>query len=163
MPTISIIAAMASNRVIGINNTLPWHIPADLKHFKKLTMGHTMIMGRKTFESIGKPLPGRETLIISRQPDYAIPGCQTCQSLEQALSICAGKSDIFIVGGADIYQQMLPQADRLFITEVQQDFDGDVRFPEIDPDQWREVQRIEQQQQTPQALNYHFVTYQRTS
>jgi len=157
--SISIIVAMAKNRTIGVNNTLPWRCPEDLKHFKTLTMGHHMIMGRKTFDSIGKPLPGRTTVVITRNPELKIEGCIIAHSLQQALAACAGDEEIFIVGGADLYAQALPIADRLYLTEIQQSVEGDAHFPVFDTQEWREVKRDSRHQDTPQPLDYHFVTY----
>ena len=158
---ISIIVAMAQNRTIGINNTLPWRCPADLKHFKALTMGHHMIMGRKTFDSIGKPLPGRTTVVVTRNKSLQIEGCIMAHSLQQAIAACAGDEEIFIVGGAELYAQALPLADTLYLTEIQQDVSGDAHFPEFNLQEWQEVAREQRQQDTPQPLAYHFVTYQR--
>jgi len=153
---------MAKNRVIGINNTLPWRIPEDLKHFKKLTMGHHMIMGRKTYESIGKPLPGRTTIVVSRDRNLKIDGCIVAHSLQDAIASCASDPEVFVVGGADVYAQALGLADRLYITEIQQDAEGDVWFPEFERAEWREASRDKHRQETPQPLEYHFVEYQRT-
>ena len=161
MPEIAIIVAMAQNRTIGINNTLPWRIPEDLKHFKALTMGHHMIMGRKTFDSIGKPLPGRTTVVVTRERELKIGGCVMAHSLEEAIAACANDEKIFVVGGADIYAQALPLADMLYITEIQQAVEGDAHFPEFNRDEWQEMSREIRQQETPQALEYHFVTFRR--
>jgi len=159
--SIAIIVAMARNRTIGINNSLPWRCPADLKHFKALTMGHHMIMGRKTFESIGKPLPGRTTVVVTRNPDLQIPGCTMAASLPEALAACAGDPQIFIVGGAEIYAQALPLADTLYITEIKNTVEGDAHFPDFGPETWQEVARESHQQTEPQSLSFDFVTYRR--
>ena len=161
MSHISLIVAMAKNRTIGINNTLPWRCPEDLKHFKALTMGHPMIMGRKTFDSIGKALPGRTTVIITRNKSLSIEGCVMAHSLQEAINKCAGDEEIFIVGGAELYAQSLALVDKLYITEIQQEVEGDAYFPEFDLSQWQEIARSVQAQETPQPLAYHFVTYQR--
>lgn len=158
---LSIIVAMAKNRTIGINNTLPWRIPEDLKHFKTLTMGHHMIMGRKTFESIGKPLPGRITVVVSRDRSLKIDGCVVAHSLQEAVAACTADPQVFVVGGADIYAQALGLADTLYITEIQQDVTGDAWFPEFDRSEWLEVSREIHRQETPETLEYHFVTYLR--
>ncbi|MDD2913697.1 MAG: dihydrofolate reductase [Gallionella sp.] len=158
---LSIIVAMAKNRTIGIDNTLPWRIPEDLKHFKALTMGHHMIMGRKTFESIGKPLPGRTTVVVSRDHSLKIEGCIVAHSLPEALAACASDPQIFVVGGADIYAQALGLADTLYITEIQQDVAGDAWFSEFDRSEWQETSRDIHRQETPQSLEYHFVEYRR--
>ena len=162
MSKLSIIVAMAKNRTIGVNNALPWRCPEDLRHFKALTMGHHIIMGRKTFESIGKPLPGRTTVVVTRNTDLDIAGCLIAHSLEQAVAACAGDDEIFIVGGAELYAQALPLVDTLFITEIQQEVTGDAHFPELNPSDWREVSREPHRQETPQVLQYHFVEYRRS-
>ena len=158
---LALVVAMAQNRTIGINNTLPWRIPEDLKHFKALTMGHHMIMGRKTFDSIGKPLPGRTTVVVTRDRNLQIEGCVMAHSLDEALAACAGDEKIFVVGGAELYQQALPLVDTLYITEIRQDVEGDAHFPEFNGDAWQEVSRDIRHQETPQPLEYHFVTYRR--
>ncbi|MDD4928898.1 MAG: dihydrofolate reductase [Gallionella sp.] len=152
---------MAKNRTIGVNNTLPWRCPEDLKHFKALTMGHHMIMGRKTFDSIGKALPGRTTVVVTRDRELKIEGCLVAHSLPDAIAACACDSKIYIVGGAEIYTQALPLMDTLYITEIQQDVIGDAHFPEFDTSIWQEVSREVRTQATPQPLEYHFVTYHR--
>ncbi len=159
MQNINVIVAMARNRVIGINNTLPWRLPADLQHFKALTMGHHIVMGRKTYESIGKPLPGRTTVIVTRNADYRADGCVTATSIAAALAACGDDPEIFFVGGAELYAQVLPRADRLYLTEIQAEFDGDAHFPELPGSDWHEVAR--QAQLSPEGLGYHFVTYRR--
>ncbi len=161
MSKLAIIVAMAKNRTIGINNTLPWRCPEDLKHFKTLTMGHHMIMGRKTFDSIGKALPGRITVVVTRNSDLHIEGCITANSLSAAISACKSDERIFVVGGGEMYAQALYLADTLYITEIQQDVEGDAHFPEFDLTQWCEVTREPRSQDTPQPLSYHFVEYRR--
>ncbi|HXE97604.1 MAG TPA: dihydrofolate reductase [Dongiaceae bacterium] len=161
MSRIAIIAAMARNRTIGVNNSLPWRCPEDLKHFKSLTMGHHIIMGRRTFDSIGAPLPGRTTVVVSRDRDLNIDGCLVAHSLPEALAACGGDSVIFIAGGADIFAQALALADILHITEIQQDVEGDTYFPEFDKHAWQEISREVRSQENPQPLDFHFVTYRR--
>lgn len=161
MSTIAIIVAMAKNRTIGINNTLPWRIPEDLKHFKKLTMGHHLIMGRKTFESIGKALPGRTSVVVSRDRKLKIDGCLVAHSLQEAIAACATDSQIFVVGGADIYAQALSLADTLYITEIQREVNGDTWFTGFDRSEWLEVAREIHLQESPEPLEYHFVHYRR--
>jgi len=161
MSKVSIIVAMAQNRTIGVNNTLPWRCPEDLKHFKTLTMGYHMIMGRKTFDSIGKPLPGRTTVIVTRNTELKVEGCLVAHSLQEAITASKDDAEIFIVGGAEIYAQALPLADTLYITEIQQDVDGDAHFPEFDRNAWQETAREVRSQTEPQTLQYHFVTYRR--
>ncbi len=160
--SLSILVAMSQNRTIGINNTLPWHIPEDLKRFKALTMGHHMIMGRKTFDSIGKPLPGRTTVIVTRNQGLKIEGCIIAHTLAEAIAACAGDDEIFVVGGAELYAQAMPLTDTLYITEIQQDVGGDAHFPSFDKSVWQEVSRERHSQEAPQALKYHFVSYRRT-
>lgn len=135
----SLIAAMAANRVIGRDNRLPWHLPADLKRFKRLTMGHTLIMGRKTFESIGRPLPGRSTVVVTRQAGYAPPGVRVAHSVREALDLAEG-DEVFIAGGAELFAETLPLADRLHLTLIEKDFEGDTLFPDFDPAEWRLVE-----------------------
>lgn len=161
MSRIAIIVAMARNRAIGLNNTLPWRCPEDLRRFKAITTGHHMIMGRRTFDSIGRPLPGRTTVVVTRDPDLKIDGCLIARSLPEAVASCAGDSDIFIVGGADIYAQSLALADMLYITEIRQDVAGDAFFPEFDRDEWQETSREACSQEAPQPLEFDFVTYRR--
>jgi len=158
-PLLSVIVAMARNRVIGIRNTLPWRLPDDLKHFKALTMGHHIVMGRKTYESIGRPLPGRTTVIVTRDPGYRVEGCLTATSIDAAIAACAGDAEIFFVGGAEMYAQVLPRADRLYLTEIQADYEGDARFPAIDRGDWLETAR--DRRVSPDGLGYDFVTYRR--
>ncbi len=160
VPRLSLIVAMASNRTIGINNTLPWRCPEDLKHFKTLTMGHHIIMGRKTFDSIGKPLPGRTTVVISRDSALKIEGCLVAHSVLEAIALCGDDNEIFVVGGAQIYAQTLPLADNLYITEIQQDVIGDAHFPDFDKTHWQEIKREPRSQDLPHPLQYHFVQYQ---
>jgi dihydrofolate reductase len=139
---ISIIAAMAENGVIGREGRLPWHLADDLKRFKRLTMGHTLVMGRKTWESIGRPLPGRRMVVISRQPDYRPSGVAVAASLDDALAIAkaAGDEEAFIIGGAEIYRLALPRADRLYMTLVLADVEGDTHFPAVEWDHWRRLE-----------------------
>ena len=136
-----LIVAMAKNRVIGINNTLPWHLPADLKHFKALTMGHHIVMGRKTYESIGKPLPGRTSVVVTRNANYAPPGVIVVNSLEAAISACGDDEEIFVIGGAELYRQSITLADRIYLTEIDADISGDAHFTELDRKLWKEAGR----------------------
>lgn len=156
---INVIAAMAKNRTIGIKNTLPWHLPEDLKHFKTLTMGHHIVMGRKTFESIGRPLPGRTTVIVTRDSSYRAEGCLTAHSIDAAIQACGDDPEVFFVGGADLYSQVLARADRLYLTEIQREYEGDAHFPAFDRQAWRESAR--DAQVSAAGLAYHFVTYDR--
>jgi len=132
MPLISIIAAVAENRAIGIHNRLPWHLPADLKYFRNKTLGHHVIMGRKNYQSIGKPLPQRTNIVITRDPGFDAPGCVVVNSIDAALAAADGDPEVFIIGGAGIYAQSLPFADRLYLTLVHHSFEGDTYFPELE-------------------------------
>lgn len=145
---ISLIVAMASNRAIGLHGQMPWHLSADLKRFKRITMGAPVLMGRKTFEAIGKPLPGRSNIVISRNADYQQPGCLVFGDIGSALRHCADSAEVFVIGGATLYQALLPSADYLYLTEIHKDFAGDTFFPEIDTRYWREIEkeRIENDQ-----------------
>ncbi|CAE6489698.1 Dihydrofolate reductase [Nitrosomonas nitrosa] len=160
---LSLLAAMASNRVIGRNNALPWRLPADLKRFKALTMGQIIVMGRKTYESIGRPLPGRINIIVTRQPDLSVAGVTVTRSVEEALTACLIYPDkeIFIIGGAELYQQTLKHCQRLYLTEVQKAFEGDAFFPEFDRSDWHEIVREKHVQEEGEKLEYHFVVLER--
>lgn len=160
---ICLIAAMAANRVIGRNNALPWQLPADLRHFKALTMGHPVLMGRKTYESIGKPLPGRRNLVITRNRAYAAPGCEVVHSLDEALAACSGAQDVFVIGGAELYREALARAQRLELTEIHAVFEGDALFPPFAPEQWREAAREIHEPDSGAAFRYDFVRYERAS
>lgn len=137
---LSLIVAMTPARVIGRDNGLPWHLPEDLKRFKALTLGKPIVMGRRTYESIGRPLPGRRNIVLSRRADFAPPGVEVVRSLDAALAAAGDAAEIMIIGGAELYASALPLATRLYVTEVHGDVDGDVRFPPIDPRDWREVE-----------------------
>lgn len=156
---VSIIAAMARNRVIGFQNRLPWHLPEDLQHFKRLTMGHHIIMGRKTYASIGRPLPGRVTVILTRDAGFEVQGCVTAHSLEEALAACGRDTEVFIVGGAELYALALPLAERLYLTEIQAEFDGDAHFPAFDRTRWQVSSR--ERHVSAAGLTYDYVVYDR--
>lgn len=162
---LSLLVAMAKNRVIGRNNKLPWHLPADLKHFKFLTMGQTIVMGRKTYESIGKPLPGRTNIIITRQTGYEVPGAIVVNSIDDALLTCKETRSInaenFIIGGEELYRQTLKICQRIYITEIQRDFEGDAYFPAFDPNEWEETQRDKHISESDVNLEYHFIVFDR--
>jgi len=160
---ISIIAAMAANRVIGINNTLPWHLPEDLKRFKALTMNHHIIMGRNTYDSIGKPLPGRKTVIVTSNVDYAVPGCIAVNSLDAAMTVCHGDDEIFFVGGQKLYSYAMRKAERLYLTEIQREFEGDAFFPEFNKAEWAETAREIHHSGGSDGFEYHYVIYDRKS
>lgn len=135
-PRLSLIVAMAKNRVIGADGRIPWHLPNELQLFKRVTMGHHIIMGRKTFDSIGRLLPGRTTVIVTRQQDYAVPGAKVAHSLDEALRQCAGDEEVFVIGGGELYRAALPRADRVYLTVVDAEPEGDTRMPELEPSQW---------------------------
>ena len=158
---LAIIAAMAANRVIGSNNDLPWRLPADWKRFKSLTMGHHLIMGRKTFESIGQPLPGRTTIVITHQTGYAPEGVLVAHSVEQALQMAAGEDEVFVAGGAQIYQQMLPRADRLYLTSIHEEFEGDTDFPEFEESDWQLISEEGYEPDEKNPYPYTFLVYER--
>ena len=140
---ISLIAAASRNGVIGNKGKLPWRLPADLKRFKQLTMGHPILMGRKTFESIGKPLPGRTNIVVTRQKGFQCCGTTAAHSLEEALLICEEQPEVFVIGGAEIFRQALPLAGRIHLTRIHRDFEGDTRLFDIDPAAWKETSREE--------------------
>jgi len=158
-PRIYLVAAVASNGVIGAQNRLPWHLPEDLKHFKSLTLGHPVIMGRRTWESLGKPLPGRENIVVTRTPGFEAPGAGTASSLEHALALCTGEPTVFVIGGEKLYEAALELADGLILTEIKKAYAGDARFPPFERSRWREAQREPHvaQDGTP----FDFVVYER--
>lgn len=154
-----IIVARAKNGVIGVNNQLPWKLPEDLKHFKEITMGHPIIMGRNTWESLGRPLPGRRNLVVTRNPSYNPEGAEVFTSLDDAIDACSGCEKVFIIGGAQIYEQAMLMADTLVVTEVDIEVDGDAFFPEIESENWEEIAREPHHNGT---LAFDFVTYRST-
>jgi dihydrofolate reductase len=158
MPHLSIIVAVARNHVIGANNTLPWHLPEDLKRFRALTTGHHIIMGRKTYESLNRLLPDRTTVIVTRNPDYKVPGALIASSLQQAIQLCGDDEEVFLIGGAELYRDGLKLADKLYITEIDAAFEGDAFFPELDKTKWQEISR--EQHNSAQGLNFSYVTCQ---
>ncbi|MCO5948710.1 dihydrofolate reductase [Mucilaginibacter flavidus] len=157
--TISIVVAISENRAIGKDNKLLWYLPNDLKHFKAITSGHTVIMGRKTYESVGKPLPNRRNIIITRQ-DIQIEGCEVVNSIKAALELCRTEREVFIVGGAEIYKQSLHLTDRIYLTVVHKQFEGDSFFPEIKKTDWLQVSREDHQPDEKNSLPYSFITYE---
>lgn len=159
---VTIIAAIAENNALGKNNQLIWHLPADLKRFKKTTLNHVVIMGRKTFESLGKPLPNRTNILITRDKNYKAEGCVVANSLKEALKAALKVDENpFILGGADIYTQAMPFADKLDITYVHHQFDADVFFPEIDKTIWKETSRENFKADENNKYDYSFVTFER--
>jgi dihydrofolate reductase len=158
---ISIIVAMAENRVIGINNTLPWHLPGDLRHFRQLTTGHHVIMGRRNYESIGKPLPDRTNIVVTRNPAYHAPGCRVRNSLGDAFQDIQNDPEVFVIGGADIYRQAIGAADRMYLTLVHAEVNGDTYFPEFDMRDWKETSRTRHEADEKNLHAYSFVIYDR--
>jgi dihydrofolate reductase len=158
--TISIIVAMSLNRVIGRDNRLPWKLPADLRRFKRLTMGHCLIMGRKTYESIGRPLPGRTVIVLTRQPDYAPPGVLVAHTLDEALALASG-DEIFVAGGAEIYRQTLPLADRLYLTLIEREIAGDAYFPPLNEADWQLISQEHYDADEANPYPHRFFVYER--
>ena len=138
---ISLIVAMASNRAIGLNGQMPWHLSADLKRFKQITLGSPILMGRKTYEAIGRPLPGRENLIISRNADYQQTGCRVFSEIDSALAYAKSSAELFVIGGATLYEALLPDADYLYLTLIDKPFAGDTFFPQIEYADWQQLSR----------------------
>ena len=168
---LSLIVALARNHTIGIDNKLPWYLPNDLKYFKQVTMGKTIIMGRKTYESIGKPLPGRINIVITRQNDYLPPNANdsvkvvsslpAARELAESLAFINGQNEALIIGGAEIYTQALPLVDRMYLTEVHAEVEGDAFFPEFDRSQWQAVAREDFAAEGGNPYDYSFVVYER--
>ena len=154
---LSIIVAIAKNHAIGKDNKLLWYLPNDLKHFKDVTTGHTVIMGRKTFDSVGKPLPKRRNIVITRQA-ISIDGCEVVPSVEAAIELCKAEDEVFIVGGAEIYRQAIPLTNRIYLTIIDQDFEGDTFFPELNPDEWQEKDREDFEPDEKNKYKYSFIT-----
>lgn len=151
------VVAMAQNRVIGKQNQLPWRMPADLQHFKSVTMGKPVIMGRKTYESIGRPLPGRLNIIVTRDLNYKAPGCEVVSSPGVALSLVAAQPEACLIGGSELYKQLLPEVSQIYLTVIHHDFDGDAYFPELDKNEWQEVSREDHQADENNAYDYSFI------
>ena len=154
---IYLVAALAANGVIGAKGRLPWHLPEDLQHFKRLTLGHAVIMGRKTWESIGKALPQRNSIVLTRRQEFSAPGARVVFSLDDALALCADVA--FVIGGSDLYRAALPRATGLFLTELKDAYEGDARFPEIDRRTWKEIQR--EPCVSANGIRFDFVRYER--
>ncbi|HKQ29778.1 MAG TPA: dihydrofolate reductase [Burkholderiales bacterium] len=160
---LSLIVAMAENGVIGRDNSLPWRLPADLKHFRETTMGHPIIMGRKNYQSIGRPLPGRTNIVVTRERDFTAPGCLVVHSIEDALDAAHADTEPFIVGGAELYAQTLANVGRLYLTLVHAEVNGDVRFPTLRWSEWRELSRERHEPDGKHAYAYSFVTMERAA
>jgi dihydrofolate reductase len=160
---ISIIAAVAKNNTIGFKNKLPWKLPNDLQHFKKITMGHYVVMGQRTYESLGRPLVGRKNIILSFNKDYKAEGCITANSLEEALKTASfdGEGEVFVIGGASVYKQAIGISDKLYITKINRKFKGDTSFPEINRKEWKLVFSEEHKKGKNDPLPYCFTLYER--
>ncbi len=164
-----LIAAFAQNRVVGIENRLPWHLPEDLKYFKRTTSGKAIIMGRKTYDSIGRPLPNRTNIVITRNPEFTAPGIKVVASLEAAIELAKevnhinGVDEVMVIGGASIYESALPIADRLYLTHVHAEVAGDAYFPEVNFKQWAEVSREDYKASENNPYDYSFVVYEKNS
>jgi dihydrofolate reductase len=158
---IAAIFAMSENRVIGKNNELPWHLPADMRHFKELTLGKPILLGRKTYESIGRALPGRCNVVVTRDVNFQAPGCVVANSLETALSAADYSDEIMVIGGAVLYQHLLPRTHRLYMTMIHHVFDGDAFFPELDMNEWREIERHDHAADQENKYSYSFITLDR--
>ena len=160
-PRVYLVAAVAANGIIGAGGKLPWHIPGELQHFKKLTMGHPLIMGRRTWESLKGPLPGRENIVVTRSPGYEAPGAAVAASLEAALAMCAGEPVAFVIGGTQLFKDSLPVAAGMVLTEIKRDYEGDAWFPKWDRAQWKENQR--EAHTAGDGTRFDFVFYERKS
>jgi dihydrofolate reductase len=159
-PLISLIAAVARDGTIGDGNAIPWRIPGEQKYFRSVTTGHPIIMGRKTHESIGRVLPDRRNMVVSRDPAYRAEGCEIFPSLESALTACRDSDEVFLIGGGELYRAGLPLADRLYLTEIHADFAGDTRFPDFDRSRWKLVSR--EPHQSEGGLAHDYAVYHRT-
>jgi dihydrofolate reductase len=157
-PRVYLVAAVASNRIIGSNGRLPWSLPEDLKHFKRLTLGHPVIMGRRTWESLNGPLPGRDNIVVSATPGYEAPGAAVANSLEGALALCTGEPVAFVIGGSRLFAESLPIADGLVMTEIDRAYEGDTWFPQYDRSRWRETQR--ERHVAADGTKFDFVLYE---
>lgn len=160
-PRVTLILARARNGVIGAKGGLPWRLPEDLAFFKRTTMGHPIVMGRKTWESIGRPLPGRRSIVVTRDPDFTASGAEVVHSLAEAIACCRTADEIFVIGGAQLYADALPRADRLLLTEIHADFDGDTLLPAPAPDLWEEASRESHPPVGNRAFAFDFVDYRR--
>ena len=158
-PIISIIVAMANNRVIGKDNQMPWYLPADLAHFKRVTLNKPIIMGRKTYESIGRPLPERKNIVISRNKDYKLDGCETVTSVEHAFELIKNEKEVFIIGGGYLYSQLLSKADKLYLTFIDLDVNGDTQFPDFTQLNLKEEKREKHLKDKKNPYDYQFVDF----
>jgi dihydrofolate reductase len=157
---ISLIVAMGENRVIGVDNRMPWHLSADLKRFKQITMGKPLVMGRRTHESIGRPLPGRKNIVLTSDRDYTAPGCVVVHNLADALSE-ADADEVMVIGGSSLYEELLAKADRLYLTLIHREFAGDTFFPEFEWKEWSEIERLDVTDDPDSGLSYSFLVLER--
>jgi dihydrofolate reductase len=158
---LSLIVAMDENRLIGSNNQLPWHLPADLAFFKRTTMGKPIIMGRKTFESIGRPLPGRRNIVVTRNPEFTAAGCDIAGDIDAALAICSADEEVMLIGGASLYEQAIKQTAVMYITRIHHSFSGDTWFPEFNESDWKLTERQDIAADDANQYAYSFVKYVR--
>jgi dihydrofolate reductase len=161
MTRLTLLVARARNGSIGIEGRLPWRLPEDLSFFRATTLGHPILMGRRTHESIGRPLPGRRNLVLTRSADYRADGCEVVASLDEALERCTGAAELFVIGGAQPYRETLPRADRLIVTEIDADFEGDVFLPPVDAALWHETARSHHPPTAERSFGFDYVTYER--
>lgn len=161
MNKLSIVVAISENNAIGKDNQLLWHLPADLKHFKEITTGHPIIMGRKTYDSIGRPLPNRRNIVITRQKDLNLPSIEVVNSLDEAIKLCQNENEVFIIGGAEIYKHAIAITNNIYLTTVHQNYEADVFFPHLDKSEWKEIEREHHQHDEKNSVAYTFSTLQR--
>ncbi len=159
--SISLICATSANGVIGANNRLPWKLPADLKRFKEMTLSHPVVMGRKTYESIGRALPGRKNVVITRQKNFQAKDCLIAGSLSEGLQLCSEAPEIFVIGGASIYQQTLPMAHKIYLTQIHEEFEGDTLLFDLDKELWQETSRKDCQADADNPYPYSFLTFEK--
>lgn len=161
MSRLSIIVAVARNGVIGKNNTLPWHLPADMAFFKKTTTGHTIVMGRKNYQDIGRPLPNRRNIVLSTNPDFDAPGCEVVNSFNEMIARTCDDQEVYIIGGAALYTAALAIADKLLITKIDADIEGDVFFPEINWQEWKEISNVHHEADEKNNYSFNIVEYEK--
>jgi dihydrofolate reductase len=160
---IALIVAMAENGVIGVDNRMPWHLSADLQRFRRITLGKPILMGRRTQQSIGRPLPGRRNIVLTADSGFVAAGCEVVHSLEAALAAAKGADELMVIGGASLYRDFLPHADRIYLTLIHEEFEGDTFFPEVDWTEWRESARQEVMDDHASGLRYSFIDYERAA
>ena len=160
---LSIVVAMDNNGLIGKDNQLPWHLPADLAYFKKITTGKSILMGRKTYDSIGRPLPNRRNIVITRNTKIMITGCEVVSSIDEALLLTENEKEVMVIGGASLCEQLLPKVNRLYITRIDSEFEGDIYFPTYDASSWRQVSSESHPKDIANNYSYHFIVLERNS